>query len=76
MIEKNLPSIKIHKLTQEQYNKLQQNGELESEAFYLVDDEVELDTEITENSTHKTIPTSKAVYDLVQKLVQEALNNT
>lgn len=76
MIEKNLPSLKIHKLTQEQYNKLQQNGELESEAFYLVDDEVELDTEITENSTHNTIPTSKAVYDLVQKLVQEALNNT
>ena len=76
MIEKNLPSLEIHKLTQAQYDKLQQKGSIEDEVLYLVHDETELETEITENSTHSTIPTSKAVYDLVQKLVQEALNNT
>ena len=47
MIEKNLPSLEIHKLTQEQYSKLQKSGNFNEEALYLVDAETELDTEIT-----------------------------
>lgn len=75
MIEKNIPSLTIHELSQAQYDNLADNNELDSDSIYLVKDEQTLIQEITENSSHNEIASAKAVYDLCTKLIQEALNN-
>lgn len=75
MIEKNIPSLTIHELSQAQYDNLADNNELDSDSIYLVKDEETLTQEITENSSHNEIASAKAVYDLCTKLIQEALNN-
>lgn len=74
MIEKNIPSLTIHELSQAQYDNLADNNELDSDSIYLVKDEQTLIQEITENSSHNEIASAKAVYDLCTKLIQEALN--
>ena len=74
MIEKNIPSLTIHELSQTQYDNLVNNNELDSDSIYLVKDEETLIQEITKNSSHNEIASAKAVYDLCTKLIQEALN--
>ena len=74
MVEKNLPSLKIHKLNQEQYDRLAAQGDLDAEALYLVDDDLAITTVITADSSHEEVPSAQAVYELCNKLIQQALN--
>lgn len=69
MTEEILSILNIHKLTQEQYNRELENGNIDENAIYLTPDinTQELITKITENTKHTQVPSAKAVYDFVQE---------
>ena len=74
MITENLSTLKIHKLTKQQYDREAAKGTLDPTAIYLYPDDIpELITEITGTVTDKQTPTAKAVYDFVQSAIQEVL---
>lgn len=55
MITENVSTLKIHKLTQTQYNRELANGNLDTNALYLTPDEV---TPIENGGTNATTPTN------------------
>ena len=68
MTEEILSVLNIHKLTQEQYNRELENGNIDENAIYLTPDpnNSELIVEITEDSTNNQVPSAKAVFEFVQ----------
>ena len=67
MITENLSTLKIHKLTKQQYDREAAKGTLDPTAIYLYpDDTPELITEMTDAVTDKQTPTAKAVSNFVE----------
>ena len=67
MITENLSTLKIHKLTKQQYDREAAKGTLDPTAIYLYpDDTPELITEMTGTVTDKQTPTAKAVSNFVE----------
>lgn len=67
MITENLSTLKIHKLTKQQYDREAAKGTLDPTAIYLYpDDTPELITEMTSAVTDKQTPTAKAVSNFVE----------
>lgn len=66
MESKNLKILEIHSLSNEQFNREKEDGDLNENALYLTPDE-EIVEEINESSKNSQIPTAKAVYEFVMK---------
>lgn len=69
MVIENLPSLRIHRLSEAQYNKLVDNEMVDSQALYLVPDDEDLNIDLVETLdntvTHEQIPSAQATVEYV-----------